>query len=153
MKRSKSKTEQKIPAAIQKAYAVALSARAGAYAPYSKFKVGAALLTKDGEVISGCNVENASYGGTVCAERTAILKAVSSGKKKFSSVVVVTDAATPATPCALCLQVMAEFFQADTRIWVGDLKGIKSSYTFAELLPHPFGPAQLKDARATKTEI
>jgi cytidine deaminase len=148
MKRSDKKT----PLAIQKAYAQALSVRKEAYAPYSKFKVGAALLTKDGQIVTGCNVENASYGGTVCAERTAILKAVSEGKKKFSSIVVVTDAATPATPCALCLQVMAEFFPATAEVWVGDLDGLKVSYNFSELLPKPFGPAQLKDARATKTE-
>ncbi|MES2856021.1 MAG: cytidine deaminase [Bdellovibrionota bacterium] len=148
MKRS----EQKISPLVQKAFKAALSTRARAHAPYSKFKVGAALVTTAGEIFTGCNVENASYGGTVCAERTAILKAVSEGEKKFSTIVVVTDAKNPATPCAFCLQVMAEFLPPKATIWIGDLKGLKTSYTFAELLPHPFGPNQLKDARATATE-
>ncbi len=145
-------SEQKIPAVVQKAYKAALATRALAHAPYSKFKVGAALITTANEIFTGCNVENASYGGTVCAERTAILKAVSEGEKKFAGIVVVTDAKNPATPCAFCLQVMAEFLPSKAKIWIGDLKGLKQTFTFEELLPHPFGPDQLKDARATKTE-
>jgi cytidine deaminase len=146
------RTKEKPQALVKKAFEKAIIARSAAYAPYSKFKVGAALMTSDGEIITGCNVENASYGGTVCAERTAILKSVSAGKTNFSGIVVVTDAKKPATPCALCLQMMAEFFTGDAEVWVGDLKGIKTSYRFSELLPHPFGPAELKNARATKTE-
>ncbi|HVK60265.1 MAG TPA: cytidine deaminase, partial [Bdellovibrionales bacterium] len=87
--------KQKIPDIVQKAYRAALATRKLAHAPYSKYKVGAALVTKKGEIITGCNVENASYGGTVCAERTAILKAVSEGEKNFAQVVVVTDAKEP----------------------------------------------------------
>lgn len=133
----------KAPAAVTKAFAAARKVRESAHAPYSKFKVGAALVSKSGDMFTGCNVENASYGGGVCAERVAILKAVSEGKTKFSDIVVVTDGAAPAPPCALCLQVMAEFFDPKTKIHVADLEGVRSVYTFAELLPVPFGPKQL----------
>lgn len=136
----------KISATSRKAHQAAKKARSGAYAPYSKFKVGAALVTSTGRVYTGCNVENASYGGAVCAERVAILKAVSDGQKKFSEIVVVTDAEEPAVPCAFCLQVMAEFFAPETRILVANLKGVVSENTFKELLPRPFGPQQLKNA-------
>jgi cytidine deaminase len=117
-----------------------------AHAPYSGFQVGAGLMTKSGRIFSGCNVENASYGGTVCAERVAILSAVAQGEQEFSDIVVVTDAAQPAYPCAFCLQVMAEFFDPETKIWVANLKGIHSVHRFVELLPKPFGPRQLKVA-------
>lgn len=121
---------------------VATQARRSAYAPYSKFRVGAAL--RGGRSIyAGCNVENASYGGTVCAERVAILKAVSEGVTRFSDIVVVTDAKVPAAPCALCLQTMAEFFEPDTRIWIATPSKIVSVHRFADLLPIPFGPKQL----------
>ena len=113
---------------IGQLYESARDTREGAYAPYSKFKVGAALAIKGGGYVTGCNVENASYGGTVCAERVAILKAVSEGAKKFTDIVVVTDAKTPASPCALCLKVIAEFFEPDTKIWVADLKSVKACY-------------------------
>jgi cytidine deaminase len=115
-------------------------ARQSAHAPYSKFKVGAALQTKNGTVFIGCNVENASYGGTVCAERVAILKAVSEGHHKFTGIVVVTDEKIPAFPCALCLQTMAEFFSGDVAVGVANLGGIKSEFKFSDLLPHRFGP-------------
>jgi cytidine deaminase len=134
---------------IGQLFEAALNTRDGAYAPYSKFKVGAALAIQGGGYVTGCNVENASYGGTVCAERIAIWKAVSEGATQFTDIVVVTDGKTPASPCALCLQVMAEFFEPDTKIWVADLKEIKDCYAFSELLPHPFGPKQLKDGKAT----
>lgn len=139
----------KIPATISGAFAEAKATRLNAHAPYSNFQVGAALVTKDGEIITGCNVENASYGGTVCAERIAIFKAVSEKHHRFSDIVIVTDAADPAPPCAFCLQVMAEFFEPSTKIWLGDLSGVRSSHTFKSLLPIPFGPRQLKEAKAS----
>lgn len=139
-------TIQKIPDHVKKAYAQAKKIREKAYAPYSKFKVGSSLVTRGGNLIGGMNIENASYGGTVCAERVAILKAVSEGEKKFAEIVVVTDAETPAFPCALCLQTMAEFFDPATRIWIGNLSAITSMHRFDELLPKPFGPRQLKTA-------
>lgn len=140
----------KVPASVTKAYAAARKVRASAYAPYSKFKVGAVLVSKSGDTFTGCNVENASYGGTVCAERVAILKAVSEGQTKFTEIVVVTDGESPAFPCALCLQVMAEFFDPKTKIWIGDLDEVRSMHTFADLLPEPFGPRQL--AKGLKSE-
>ena len=130
---------------VRAAYAAAKKIRMRAYAPYSKFKVGAALVTKRGKVYVGCNIENASFGGTVCAERVAILKAVSEGERDFADVVVVTEDAHPAFPCALCLQTMAEFFPADVRIWTGGPKEIHEVRAFSELLPEPFGPKQLAE--------
>lgn len=107
-------------------------------------------MTERGRVIVGCNVENASYGATVCAERVAILKAVSEGESQFSDIVVVTDAKKPAFPCALCLQVMAEFFTPDVRIWIADTDEIHAVHKFKELLPEPFGPNELSDARVER---
>lgn len=134
-------------AQLRRLHKAAVAVRKLAHAPYSKFRVGAALLTSTGKVLRGCNVENASYGGTVCAERVAILKAVSEGAHKFSDIVVVTDAKSPAAPCALCLQTMAEFFSPDTRIWLASPTRIYSVHVFADLLPVPFGPKQLRDAQ------
>lgn len=133
----------KIPGKISKAFDAARKARTSAYAPYSKFSVGAALVLSDGEVVTGANIENASYGGTVCAERVAIWKAVSSGRRDIRDLVVVTDASAPAYPCALCLQIMAEFFEPETRIWVADTKDVRSQHEFSELLLKPFGPKEL----------
>ncbi len=140
----------KIPKAVQAAFELAKEARENAHAPYSKFQVGAGLLLSDGDVVTGCNVENASYGGTVCAERIAIFKAVSERQTGFTDIVVVTDALEPAYPCAFCLQVMAEFFNPETKIWVADLKSVRSVHKFKELLPKPFGPKQLANARAKR---
>jgi cytidine deaminase len=104
-------------------------------------------VTSAGEIFGGCNVENASYGGTVCAERAAILKAVSEGERKFSDIIVVTDADKPAVPCALCLQTMAEFLKPEARVWIANTRRIVSEHRFSELLPKPFGPRELSDAR------
>ena len=97
---------------------IASQAKQNSYSPYSKFEVGSALLTKDDSVYTGCNIENASYGLTVCAERTAIFKAVSDGKREFKAISVSCDAYDfeHAFPCGACLQVMAEFFNEDTDI-------------------------------------
>jgi cytidine deaminase len=133
-----------VAAVVEEAYRVAKRARENAHAPYSKFKVGAAVVTRSGDVLGGCNVENASYGGTVCAERVAIFKAVSEGDAQIDSVVVVTDAKNPASPCALCLQVMAEFLDPEALIHVADLRAIRFVYKFRELLPVRFGPSDLK---------
>lgn len=134
----------KTDTAIQKLHKAAAEARKMAHAPYSGFKVGAALAGGT-KTFMGCNVENASYGGTVCAERVAIFKAVSEGVKKFKQIVVVTDAKTPAAPCALCLQVMAEFFAPGTKIHLATPSRVVSTHTFRELLPVPFGPKQLRE--------
>jgi cytidine deaminase len=128
---------------INSAYVKAVAARQQAYAPYSKFEVGAALVTSSGKVYTGSNVENASYGATICAERVAILKAVSEGERNFSDIVVVTNLQKPAGPCALCLQLLAEFCEPKMNIWIANTNGIKMVKEFSELLPFPFGPRQL----------
>ena len=98
-------------------------AREYAYAPYSKFKVGAALLTADGTIYRGCNVENASYGLTNCAERTAFFKAVSSGEKDFVALAIIGDTEQPITPCGACRQVMVEFCKPEMPVYLTNLKG------------------------------
>jgi cytidine deaminase len=133
----------KVSEDIKKIWKAAVRARSRAYAPYSKFKVGAAFAS-GGDMISGCNVENASYGATLCAERVAIFKAISEGKKLGENIVIVTDAKLPAPPCGLCLQVMSEFCGARTRIWMGSPKKIFASKLFSELLTTPFQKKALR---------
>lgn len=119
----------------------AKKARKLAYAPYSNFRVGAALLTKSGKIYTGCNVENASYGATVCAERVAMFKAVSEGERDFEAIAVYAEAEKLAFPCALCRQVMYEF-SPDMKI----ISANKDKYevrTLNELFPYPFGPKDL----------
>jgi cytidine deaminase len=119
----------------------AVQARENAYAPYSRFHVGAALLAKDGRVFLGCNVENVSFGATNCAERTAIFAAVAAGTREFSAIAITGGAADmPAgfcPPCGICRQVIAEFGGADMRILLGN-SGKYESYTVADLLPLAF---------------
>jgi len=112
-----------------------------AYAPYSKYHVGAALLGKSGRVYSGCNVENASYGLTNCAERTAIFKAVSEGETAFDAIAIAAgDPASLPYPCGACRQVMAQFFDGDTPVYIVPLEGelTMRSFLFDQLLPHRF---------------
>lgn len=125
---------------VQEAFEVALNARANAHAPYSKFQVGAAIKVKgDDTIYPGCNVENASYGATVCAERNAIMSSVArKGKIEIEFIVVVCDTDPVTVPCALCLQVINEFAKGDTPIYLGNLKEIKKTVTFKDLLPMPF---------------
>ncbi|ABR31353.1 cytidine deaminase [Thermosipho melanesiensis] len=115
---------------------MAISAKSNAYAPYSNFKVGAALLTKSGKIYTGSNVENASYGLTCCAERVAVFKAVSEGEKEFDTLVVVGDTEEPISPCGACRQVMAEFGNFNV-ILVGKDGKIKKT-SVEELLPYHF---------------
>lgn len=119
-------------------------ARENAYVPYSKFKVGAALLTKDGDVIHGCNIENASYGLTNCAERTAIFKAVSENKREFAAIAIVADTEGPCSPCGACRQVIAEFCAKDMPVYLTNLKGDVMETTVEQLLPGAFTPEDLK---------
>lgn len=128
---------------LQEAHRIALEARKNSYSPYSRFAVGAALVLENGEIIGGCNVENASFGATICAERNAFLAAVAKfGKIKPKLLVIVTE--PKAVPCALCLQVMAEFCPADMPVHLGTTKTPGDSVTFKELLPRPFNPDSLK---------
>jgi cytidine deaminase len=121
---------------------LARAARERAYALYSGFPVGAALLGRSGRVYTGCNVENAAYPLTTCAERGAVVKAVSEGERKFEAIAVVT--ATGATPCGACRQILREFSPAgDLRVLVADLEGHVHVYTIGELLPAGFTPDQL----------
>jgi cytidine deaminase len=108
-----------------------------AHAPYSKFRVGAAILTGDGTVFTGCNIENSSYGLTVCAERVALFKAVSEGLKNPVAVALITDSEEPVMPCGACRQVLAEF-NPDMTVVSGTIKGKSVSRKLSELLPEPF---------------
>jgi len=117
--------------------AAARQAREGAVAPYSNFKVGAALETEDGTIITGCNIENASYGLTVCAERVAMFKALSDGHRHFTRMAVVADSQVPTSPCGACRQVLWEFGQ-NLEIVLANLTEVKGRHQMAELLPLPF---------------
>lgn len=120
----------------------AFKAKEKAYAPYSKFKVGAALLTKSGKVYTGCNIENASYGLSCCAERVAIFKAVSEGETEFDTLVVVGDTDEPISPCGACRQVMSEFGDFEVILVSKDKKVKKTSVK--ELLPYSFEKENLE---------
>lgn len=121
----------------------AIEARKKAYTPYSNFQVGAAILTKNNQVFLGCNIENASYGLTNCAERTAIFKAVSEGEKEIEAIVVIGDTDGPISPCGACRQVMAEFCDENTKIILTNLKGEIEEITINELLPGFFSSKDL----------
>src|SRR6266496_2310176 len=111
----------------------ATAARDAAIAPYSKFKVGAALETASGEIFTGCNIENASLGLTVCAERVALWKALSEGARQFKRIAVVTDASAPTPPCGACRQLLWEYC-GDIPVFLHSLKGIDRMFQVAELL-------------------
>ncbi len=113
----------------------AIEARKQAYTPYSKFQVGAAVLTASGHVFRGCNIENASYGLTNCAERTAIFKAISEGEPKVEAIAIVADTDGPVSPCGACRQVIAEFSDNNTKVYLSNLKGDLLETSIAELLP------------------
>lgn len=129
---------------------LALEARKQAYTPYSGFQVGAALLTKTGKIYTGCNIENAAYTPTNCAERTAFFKAVSEGEREFEAIAIVgggkdTEALEFCPPCGVCRQVMMEFCKpSEFLIILGKSKEEYKRYTLEELLPLGFGPAQLQ---------
>ena len=118
----------------------ALEARKQAYAPYSRYRVGAAVLCEDGTVVTGCNVENASYPATICAERVALTSAVAQGKRTFVALAVAT--ATGGSPCGICRQVMAEL-GPDMVVYISDAVGNFRATTVAELLPDSFTGEQL----------
>jgi cytidine deaminase len=127
----------------QELIALARKARTQAYAPYSNFAVGAALLSRSGRVFTGCNVENAAYPLTTCAERTAMTKAISEGERAFDAIAVVTT--TGGSPCGACRQILREFGgpDGDLRVIIADLDGNSETLTIAELLPLGFTPDQL----------
>lgn len=126
-------------------FQAAIAAREFSHSPYSGFKVGSALSLKNGSTFSGCNIENASYGGTVCAERVAIWKAFSEQRnQKIHELVVITDSEQAWPPCGMCLQVIAEFADSNTLVHLANLDGIQRSFSFSQLLPQSFGNEFLK---------
>lgn len=127
----------------QRLIEAALAARGNAYVPYSRYRVGAALLTHSGDIVTGANVENASYGLTLCAERTAIVKAVSEGHRKFIAMAVAVDSELHAAPCGACRQVMEEFFDKDTAIYLVNARGDSVETDISTLLPGAFSRANL----------
>ena len=114
--------------------ASALKARAAAYAPYSQFAVGAALETKAGRVFTGCNVENLSFGLTICAERRAVFAAIAAGERDFARIVIVADSRSPVAPCGACRQVLAEFSE-DLEVRSVNLQGLEFQARLGDLLP------------------
>ncbi len=121
----------------------AIKARDNAYVPYSNFKVGSAIVTEDGSLYTGCNIENASYGATNCAERTAIFKAVSEGHKKIKIIAVVGDTADYTYPCGICRQVINEFANKDTKIIIAKNQDDYVVKTLEEILPGAFSKEAL----------
>jgi cytidine deaminase len=122
---------------IEKLVNSAKKARENAYAPYSKFKVGASVLAESGKIYVGCNVENASYGLTVCAERNAIFNAVVNGEKKILGIAIIADVSKPAPPCGACRQVMVEF-AGDIPVILENMEQKREIIPLFELLPHRF---------------
>lgn len=123
---------------------LARRARQNAHAPFSHFQVGAALESADGEVITGCNVENATYGLTICAERVAMFKAISEGQRQFTRIAIVADTEDPTPPCGACRQILWEL-GGDLEIILGNLETEKGIFRLAQLLPHPFDARLLGD--------
>lgn len=122
---------------MNKLLKAAILARKRAYAPYSKFKVGAALESADGKIFTGCNVENASYGATCCAERTALFKAVSEGVRSFKRIAIIADTKTPCPPCGICRQALFEF-SPDMEVIMANTRGKTISVPLKGLLAYPF---------------
>jgi cytidine deaminase len=117
--------------------AAARKARGHAQAPYSTFAVGAALESADGQVFTGCNIENATYGLTMCAERVAVFKAISEGHRQFRRIAIVADTLSPTPPCGACRQILWEF-AGDIEVILANLARETARYRLADLLPHPF---------------
>jgi cytidine deaminase len=114
----------------------AIEAAGRAYAPYSRFHVGAVLVGKDGRIFAGCNVENISFGLTICAERNAVFAAVAAGCREFEKIVITADTEVPASPCGACRQVLAEF-APDLEIVLANFRGQSETFRLSELLPRP----------------
>jgi cytidine deaminase len=122
---------------------LAKSARRNAHTPFSGFKVGAALRAKDGQIVTGCNVENASYGLTLCAERVAVFKALSEGIRTFDAIAIVANAKKLTPPCGACRQILWEFC-GDIPVHIGDLRGRVLESRMSELFPRPFDTKSLR---------
>jgi cytidine deaminase len=142
MKRKARAAGRPSPASLRELARFARAARRRAHAPFSRFKVGAALRTPRGEIITGCNVENASYGLTLCAERVAVFKAISEGIRRFDAVAVVADSRELTPPCGPCRQILWEFC-GDIPVYLEDLRGRRRTFQLSELLPFPFDARHL----------
>lgn len=121
-----------------KLLAAARDARERSYSPYSRFAVGAAVLVADGRVFTGCNIENRTFGLTLCAERVAVGAAVAAGCRELAAVAVVTDSSPPAPPCGLCRETLTEFGSPELVVYLGNTSGETKEHRLSELLPHPF---------------
>lgn len=130
----------------------AIYARQKAYAPYSGFKVGAALRGSAGEIFSGCNVENASYGLTLCAERITVCNAVAAGVQTFTQMVIVADSETPCPPCGACRQFLFEF-APNLELWVANLSSETKFHRLCDLLPEAFGAAFIQLPKPQASEL
>jgi cytidine deaminase len=124
-------------------FEAARAARENAYAPYSRFLVGAAILTPEGEIYSGCNVENAAYPQGACAEAGAIMAMARAGRRRIAEILVIGDGEGLCTPCGGCRQRIREFAAPTTPIHIAGLQGVRASFTLEDLLPHSFGPEHL----------
>lgn len=129
----------------------ALEAKKGAYVPYSNFHVGAALITEDNKIYTGCNIENASYSPTVCAERTAIFKAVSEGHRNIKAIAIVGDA-DMTYPCGVCRQVIREF-GAHAKVIIANSVDDYKEYSLEDLLPYSFGPEDLESRSGSEENV
>jgi cytidine deaminase len=134
-------------ATLDDLFQAAALAQTRAYAPYSQYHVGAAIISSSGQIFSGCNVENASYPTGICAEANAIGAMINAGETQIADILVVGDATNTITPCGLCRQRIFEFSSPRTKIHCADATGVKASYLVGDLLPHAFGPSHLKAAR------
>jgi len=131
------------PSDVRELLSLARKARGHAHTPFSRFKVGAALRAPDGQIVTGCNIENATFGLTLCAERVAVFKAISEGIRSFDALAVVADAKRLTPPCGACRQVLWEFC-GDIPVHIGDLRGKTLSMRLSELFPLPFDARSLK---------
>ncbi|MBP1657049.1 MAG: cytidine deaminase [Bacteroidetes bacterium] len=127
----------------------ARAAKRHSHSPYSRFRVGAAVLAASGKVYTGCNIENSSYGLTVCAERTALFKAVSEGEKSFVAVAIASDETSSTPPCGACRQVIMDL-AGDIDVILSTSNGSFTVMKASDLLPHPFGGENLKNVRRTR---
>jgi cytidine deaminase len=133
--------DQSVLAAL---FAAARAAQLKAYAPYSRFNVGAAIRTPSGAIFAGCNVENAAYPQGACAEAGAISAMAMAGERRIAEILVIGDGEDLVTPCGGCRQRIREFAGPDTAIHIGGPQGVRATFTLDELLPHSFGPGHLK---------
>jgi cytidine deaminase len=131
------------PQALDALVRAATAARERSYSPYSRFKVGAAVRVAGGDTFAGCNVENASYGLSICAERTAVVQAVANGEREIEAVAIVTGTTPPSPPCGMCLQTLAEFGRPDMPVVLAGPRGARVVTTLRELLPRGFSKRYL----------